>query len=269
VSLSFYLQDTRSLLRDSNSLFLSDQQLTRWVNQGRSQVAKRTSCLRALVSGQSSLGNAAQPGFMIPGAIIPGIMPGATANGVNIAGNVATVTGTFNAIPGVERYPYEYANPLMRASEAGLKKVINVLQVSVSWGAARPAMNWLPWEDLQAYARSYNFGVTSYPYYWSCTNEGENGQVWLFPVPSQGGINGEMEWDTFCTPSDLNSDSDYDAIPDGFQSAVKYYAAGLSYYGSGRMGQARLMMDLFADDLGIARFATDQGKVAEWYWTAP
>jgi hypothetical protein len=77
-----------------------------------------------------------------------------------------------------------------------------------------------------------------------------------------------MEWDTLCVPSDLNTDSDHDAIPEVFKGAVKYYAAGMSFYGSGRTGQARLMMDLFADDLGIARFATDSGKVPDWYSTA-
>jgi hypothetical protein len=221
-----------------------------------------------LVTGQSPIGSAAQTGAMIPGAIVPGTLPGAVANAVNLGGNAATVTNSFNAIAGVEMYPYAYANPYARAQSQGIKAIINVLSLSVSWGSARPALNWLPWEDLQAYARSYNFGVTSYPYYWSCTNEGENGQVWLFPVPSQGGPNGEMEWDTLCVPSDLTSDSDYDAIPDGFKGAVKYYAAAMSFWGSGRTGQARLMLDLFADDLGIARFSTDSGKVEEWYWTA-
>jgi hypothetical protein len=265
VTLAYYLQDARSLLRDSNALFLPDRQLIRWCNLGRRKVAQHTMCLRLLVSGQSPLGSAAQPGIMIPGAFTPGVLPDPTAGGVNLVGAPATVSNRFNTIPWVEKYSYEYANPFARAQRAGVKGIVNVLAVSVAWGAARPAMNWVPWEDLQAYARSYNFGVTSFPYLWSCTNEGENGHVWLFPAPSQGGMQGEMEWDTLCTPSDLNDDSDHDAISEPFRGAVKYYAAGLSYYGSGRMGQARLMMDLFADDLGVARFATDAGKVADWY----
>jgi hypothetical protein len=265
--LSDYLTDTRSLLRDNSALFLSDKQLKRWIMLARRKVAQHTSCLRVLVTGQSPFGTSAQPGNMTPGAFVPGTLPGAVANNVNLAGQKSTDTNSFNTITGVEMYPYGYANPYARAQSQGIDHIINVLNVAVTWGSSRPMMTWMPWEDLQAYARSYNLGVTSFPWIWSCTNEGDNGQVWLFPAPSQGGPNGEMEWDTLCVPSPLATDSDYDAIPEGFQGAVKYYAAGMAYYGSGRMGQARLMMDLFADDLGIARFATDSGKVADWYGT--
>jgi signal transduction histidine kinase len=57
-------------------------------------------------------------------------------------------------------------------------------------------------------------------------NDGAMGEVWLFPVPS---FAMEMEVDCFAIPSDLNSDSDFDVIPDGFKTAVKYYAANLLF----------------------------------------
>lgn len=263
-NLSYYRQDAGALLRDSNHLFTPLTQLDRWINLARREVAAITGCLRVLVSGQSPFGTGAQPGFAIPGGAIPGMLPGNNAAGSNVSGAPYTTSNSFQVIPGVELYPYAYANQYAVKQAAGIKGIVNVMNVAVSWGSVRPALAWMPWEDLQAYARSYNVGVTSFPLVWSCTDEGENGKVWLFPVPSQGGINGEMEWDTLCVPSDLTSDKDYDAIPDGFKNAVKYYAAYLAFLPA-RPGHAELMRSLFTDQLGISRAASDTGKTVEWY----
>ena len=260
--LTDYIIDTQALIRDANGLFTSTTQLTRWINHARKQIANRTGCLRVLVTGQSPFGSTSQPGIGVPGAIIPGMLPDNQPNGANASGAVATTSNSFQTIVGTEFYPYGFANPYVKAQAAGIKGIVNVMNVAVSWGGIRPALDWQPWEDLQAYARSYNLGVTSYPFLWSCTNESENGQVWLFPVPSQ---QMEFEWDCLCVPSDLYADTDYDAIPDGFKAAVKYYAAFLAYLGSQRFGQARVMHDLFEDQLGISRYATDNGKTPDWY----
>lgn len=260
MALNFYLQDAGSLLHDSQHLFTPVDQLTRWINLARRQVAARTGCLRALITGQAPYGTGAQPGNMIPGAAIPGTVPGNLPAVNNVA--PATPLGGFNTITGVELYPFEYANPYLRVGNQGYKGIVDVMNVAVSWGGMRPALYWMPWQDLQAYARSYNIGVTSYPFLWSVSNEGENGKVWLFPYPNSAL---DMEWDVLCAPTDLNTDDDYDSIPDGFKNAVKYYAAGMAYLGSQRTGQWRIMMDAFADQLGISRFATDSGKVAGYY----
>lgn len=261
MSLSNYLQDSRSLLFDSLGLFTPDQQLIRWINLGRRQAAQRTGCIQRMITGQSAFGASAQPGSIIPGGMQPGALPGAFANAQQNAPQ-----NSFQAYVGIERYPYQlFANPYLKTQHAGCESVIDVLSVSVSWGSIRPSLAWMPYMDLQAYARAYATLVTSYPYFWSTLNDGENGEVWLFPVPSQ---TMEMEWQVYAVPSDLNTDSDYDALPKGFTNSVKFYAAAMAFLGRNKFLQAQLMMNSFTDALGIARTAVDSGKVSNYYYTA-
>ncbi|HEY4355948.1 MAG TPA: hypothetical protein VGN16_09390 [Acidobacteriaceae bacterium] len=263
-TLGWYLNDTSALLHDQSYSFTSQDQLTRWINEARRQAAQRTGCIMRVIQGQSAFGASAQAGSIIPGGMQPGALPDSAPNAQSGA-----TTNSFNTINGVERYPYQgFVNPVLRAQHAGVKAVVDTIACSVCWGGGpggspRPSLAWLPWEDLQAYARAYANLVTSYPFYWSVLNDGENGELWLFPTPSQAM---EIELQVFCVPKDLNNDSDYDAIPDGFANAIKFGAAALAYMTSRRYGQAQIMMDMFNDRLGTARVATDMGKTPNFYY---
>ena len=258
--LSNYLEDTAELINDLNYSFTSKRQMTRWVNEARKTVAKQTGCVRRLISGQSAFGASAQPGFAIPGAAQPGALPnatpGGTTNGVS--------TNLMQTIPNVERYPYEgFFNPALQAQYAGVDKVIDIIELSINWGGVdRPVLDWMPWDDLQAYARAYSVLNTAYPAVWSCYNDGSQGEVWVFPTPSQAG---EIEADVFCLPKDVYADSDFDAIPHGMQDAVKYAAAELAFMSRGLYQQAQLMSGKFQEKLGVARVAFDRGKTATYY----
>lgn len=247
--MNWYLADASSLLRDWGFQFTSQARLTRWVNAGRKQVAKHSQCLRALVTGQAPFGAAANPGGMTPGSFAPGVLPDAR----------------FNAILNTERYSYEYAKPFLQASNAGYKSINDVFGVAVSWANFRPAMRWMPWDELQAYARSYATLVSSYPLAWSNFGSGTSGQVWLWPPPSQ---NCEMEWDCTCLPFDLVTDDTYDAIPDSFTDGVKYYAAGMAMLGSFRYQQADVMFKLFMAHVAADQDASEGGKVPDYYYTS-
>lgn len=247
-----YINDTQALLHDTSGLFTPVSQLTRWINQARRQVAYRTACLRVLVAGNAAWGSGAEPGVLTPGAALPNQSQG---------GNAAYPT--FTTIANVERYPFAYANPIIAQQDSGIKGIVDVFSVAVSWGGARPALSWLPWDELQAYGRSFNFGITSYPFYWSTYGDGENGEVWLFPIPTQ---NLEMEWDTTCVPSELTDDDAKEPLPEAFRPAVKYYAAHLAYVGSQRPSYSQMMLQMFQEILGIGRVASDRGKVRNYYW---
>lgn len=265
-SLSQYNEETRDLVRDSNSLFYSDAQINRYINSARYQVCKVTACLQVLVSGQSPFGSASQAGFAIPGATVPGMLPGNNPGGANASGGISTTTNSFNTTPGVERYPFSFANPYIQAANGGYKGIIDVQDVSVSWGGIRPPLAWWPFADLQAYARSYNLGVTSYPSIWSTFGDGDKGQVWLFPIPSQGGIVGEMEWLCSCAPKPLYSNDDPEAIPDNFTDAVKFFAAFLACLNAQKMGHAVINLNYFNDFLGLDRVSSDRGKVSSYFF---
>ena len=73
-----------------------------------------------------------------------------------------------------------------------------------------------------------------------------------------------MEWDVIALPKPLYTDNDYEILSDNFATAVKFGAAAYAYINS-RPEQARIMMDNFADTLGVGRFSSDYGKVSNYY----
>jgi hypothetical protein len=167
-------------------------------------------------------------------------------------------------IVGVERYPYRgFFTPFLTAQYAGVNGIYDAITCAVNWGGvSRPVLDWMPWDDFQAYCRSYSVLTTAYPAVWSVFNDGPEGEIWLFPIPSQAC---EIELDVSASPSDLNSDDDFDAIPAGFQEGIKYKAAAIGFEMTGRYAQAQALEDRFADNLGIARVAVDRGKTPSYY----
>ena len=260
-ALSNYLADTAALLRDANYLFNSQTQLTRYINLARDQVAKETGCLRVLISGQAPYGNSANPGNLIPGAGQPG----------------SPLFQNFTTLSGTEKYSYGYAVPFLKACNAGVRGIVDVIDVAVSWGSFRPVLNWMPWDEIQAYARAINYLNTSYPLVWSSNGSGSKGQVWLFPIPQQqattstGDVTspsptGEFEWDVTCLPTYLYSNDDYEALPDSVTDAVAFMAAHYAFLGSQRYGMAATMRSLYEERLGISNVAGDRGKSDSYYY---
>ena len=263
-----YVQDTTNLLNDQALVFTPLAQLTRWINNARSDIAKATGCIQRLLTGQSALGTSAQPGYIIPGAMQPGALPNAIPAISNPLASLSASQNNLMTIPGVERYPYQgLFNPLLQAQYAGVKGVIDTVSLSIAWESSyRPALRWLPWEDFQAYCRAFANQTTSYPCVWSVFNDGEQGEVWLFPVPSQAN---EMEAYVTCVPLPIYSDDDYDALPEEMHEAVKYKAASLVFMSAQRYGQAQIMQGEYLQTLGMNVVARDRGKTGNFYWTAP
>ena len=247
MSLQSYQLDTAALLHDNSNLFTPLFQLNRWINQARDQLAMDTACLRVLAAGQAPFGTGAQAGSAVPGGAVAGQPP----------------TNGFMTIPGQEKYPYAFANEYVTAQNRGIRGVGDVFNVAVSWGGSiRPVQNWMPWDELQAYARSYNIGVFSYPFVWSNRGSGENGEIWLWPAPS---VVTEMEWDCICLPSYLYSNDDYEPIPRTFRKAVKFYAASLAFEASNRPDRAQRMQQRYMESGVTAAGASERARVPDYY----
>lgn len=265
MSLSDYILDTSALLHDGSNLFTSKSQLTRWINETRRQIARQTGCVRRLIAGQSAFGANSQPGDFIPGAAQPGALPGNFPSSSSAA-VVGAAVNSLQTIPGVERYGYVgFFNPYAQQTYAGIKGIVDIIALSVNWGGAvRPSLNWAPWEDLQAYARAYATLVTSYPYWWSVYNDGEMGEVWLFPAPSTAG---DIEADASCVPADLYSDDDFDAIPGEFHNVIKYGAAALAMMSKRNYLDAQIMDAKLFERTGVSVVARDRGKTRSFYYS--
>lgn len=268
MGLQFYIQDTTALLHDQRMVFTPEAQLVRWINEARVLLAKETGCVRRLITGQSAFGASAQPGAIIAGAMQPGALPSALPSTSNPVFPLGTAQNTLQTIAGVERYPYQgFWNPFAQQQYAGIKGVLDVNNLSVSWGGNfRPSLTWMPWDDLQAYCRSYSNQTTAYPSVWSVYNDGEFGEIWLFPVPSQPN---EIEADAYCVPADIYSDDDFDAIPSEMRDCIKYKAAALAFLAAQKFGQADMMEQRFAQTAGIDVVARDRGKTRNYYYRTP
>lgn len=266
--LSDYVVEVQELVRDSNNQFTSLPAMKRYINRARVETAKRSACLQALVTGQSAFGTSSQPGYAIPGAMVPGALPDSNPDNENEPGADATASNGFVTISGVELYSYQYAKPFLQKQYQGYNSVIYVSSVAVSWGGQKPMLNWMPWDDLQAYCRAVNLGVSSYPFVWSQKGVGENGQIWLYPIPTNL-ASGTMDWECICTPLPLYSDSDYEALPEIYQNCVSYYAAYKCFMSQQRTGMAQIMLGQFEEKLQINGVASDWGHITSYYTTAP
>ena len=169
--LAEYLNDASVLLNDVNFSFTSQNQLTRWLNTGRDELVMRTGCLRRLITGQSAFGASAQPGFAVPGGMQPSAVPDPTPAGT-ITG--AATTLNMQTIAGQERYPYVgFFNPVLKAQHAGCDRVLDTIALSVNWGGVnRPTLDWMPWDDFQAYCRAYAVLNSAYPSVWAVYGDG-------------------------------------------------------------------------------------------------
>lgn len=268
MQLSTYVRDTAELLNDTNHLFWSLAQVQRYVNRGRYIIAQKTQCIRCLINGQAPFGTSSQPGSIIPGAMVPGTLPSSYPGTT-----LSTDTNTFQTISGVEKYSFDYAKPFLQAQYAGVKAITDVESVSVSWGGYRPSLDFMPFADLEAYARVLAIGVFSYPFCWSSLGTGEKGDVWLFPVPSVGiqdvgvGNQGLMDWLVNCVPKDLYTDSDPDALPEPFNRHACLYAAAWGYLRAKQYENSRILQQQLADELGVDVFSSDSGKTQSFYWS--
>lgn len=271
--LSEYLNDTAVLLNDSGYSFNSRFQVTRWINEARRLLAMKTGCVQRLITGQSAWGAQSQAGSAIPTAVQPGAVPGAFNFGTASVGTasyavappVGAALGPLMTIAGVERYPYEgFFNSYLQAQHAGCDKVNDVVSIAVNWGGvSKPTLDWLAWDDFQAYCRAYAVNNQSYPACWSVLNDGTAGEIWLFPIPSQPC---EMEVYATVLPKPLYSDDDFDAIPDSFNDVVKFGATALAFMATNRYANAELMIQQGGGYVVTQRAAADRGKTRSYYF---
>jgi hypothetical protein len=249
MNLSQYIRDTARLLRDRSNILTPVDELTDYINQGRNDVARLTGCIRCLVAGNAPFGGGATPGLAIPGAATPGAAD--------------TTILTFSTIASVEKYHFGYAKPFLHAQFEGVDSVSDLIEVAVSWGSAsRPVMEWCSFEELQALSRIYSVGVFTYPFKAALQGDGANQVLFLFPVP---GLQLEMEWDATCLPKPLRTNNDYEAIPEPYDNAVKFFAAMYAFQATQRYGSATMMENMGLSLLGSDRVATERGRVPSYY----
>ena len=135
--------------------------------------------------------------------------------------------------PGQEIYNFSGFNTVINGVNPGIKSLIAIQSVSISYGIAKPTLDQCSFSEMQAYLRSTGIGQTSFPQVWAQYGQGSTGSLFLWPIPS---VYASMDVDAYCLPIDLVDDSTPEAIPYPWTDCVPYYAAFMAF-------QAKRMRD--------------------------
>ena len=300
--LTAYTTDTLDLLHDPNSTYFSTTQVTNYINRARNRIAGRSQSVRILLSGGvitaisilsggsgysgtatvtiSGAGQQAQATATISGGAVNsitlvnggwGYITGTTTT-VEVTGSgggsnatfTVTTDNSLTTVPGQEVYQFSTANTLA-ADTSGVLEVMAVFSVACAWGAnaaMKPLLIPKIWTEFQAYFRSYNTGMESFPTIWSQYAQGVMGSIYLWPLPSQYS---QMDWDCSCLPVALVTDSTPEAIPYPWQAAVPYYAAELAFRDAQRPDDAKTMHAEFERRMQEAVTMSTMAFVPDYY----
>lgn len=295
-----YLQDAQRLLNDPKEEKYSLFDLRKFVNRARRQLAAESQCIRFMVPSSGSFasvsvktcgeGYTSPPKVEVPmpGAWGVGFTPADITVGINSLGQVCsakinnpgsgyvnvtltleggggtgaelswTLTPFLSTVANKEVYNFQDYNALL---PVGLREILAIQNISVSWGGIKPTMRHLDFSAFQAYLRAYNTQSTNWPAVWAQYGQGVQGSAYLNPIPS---MQMQMEWDTYCLPSDLITDADPEWIPYPFTHAVPYYAA---YWASipSSTDMANFFRQLYKEAIKEARSWSDVVVFPDFY----
>lgn len=302
MQLSEYITSVQDILHDPNANFYSIDQLTRWINRARHQVAQRGRCVRQLPPTSGSLSsvtvNTGGSGYSVaptvtisaPDAVRGGVQatavatvgsglvtaitvvnagagyvatPTVTIDGVGTgAMATAVVTGHVTTQVGQESYDLATIAAIQAARVPGLGDLLGIQSVSVSWGALKPTLQYTDWSTFQAYLRSNNVGYQNYPQFWSMYGQGVSGSFFLWPIPSMVTA---MDVDCYFDVQDLSSSQTNDRIVKPWNEPCFYYAAYLAYLNAQRVDDARTMAGEYVRLANEARATVSPDRTPDPY----
>lgn len=279
MGLNSYLQQTQRLLHDPQAQYFLTADLTAFINIARSQIAIESQSIRVLISGYvdsvavtaggasyassstiSLAGGSGGVGAVFTPTIVGGaitlatkVAPGSGFDAATVAtlvdptgaGSgatlVPTVLGQNLMVVGQEVYTFASRNAAAQLTP-GVQAIHGVFSIAASWGSSKPTLGRKSWGEFQAKYRAWANGWLNNPVAWAQYGQGAAGTVYLAPIPSSAF---SMDWDAFCVPIALNSDSDTEALPYPWTDAVPYYAAYLALANAQRSGDSESMFQQY------------------------
>jgi hypothetical protein len=300
-----YLKQVRRMTNDQRVGMLDEGNLTEYVNRARREVAMRTFAIRVLtpVSGavvsvtmiQQGVGYTANAVAVITPPDFPsGFAPkpnGDQALAIPIVQDGQIVACdisyggsgyyqpqiTFNDLHGVGASAQLNVSPINIMSEGqevypfssidlsaspGVASIIAVKSVSVLYANWRYSLACPSFSSYQAALRSFPFQYKYVPFYMAQYGRGTKGSFFMYPQPSGPW---QMEWDTFCLPSDLEDDQSVEALPEPFTDAVPFMATYFAYLQLQNLNAAKFYDQEFSKWLNRHAVATLPGRVSNPY----
>lgn len=299
--LNTYLQQTQTLLNDISETSYNRADLVNYINEARSQIAGEGQCVRAIpfvgtVQNvyTSTNGTGGTPGTGYPlvfvgtatsaatgtydvqsdgtvtNIIIVSGGTGYTATPSVVFGGAGYTSGTapqgyaqlssgIFCVPNQEVYNFSDIN---LSNIPGVSNIIAVRSIALLWNTYRFVMIRHSFSKYQALIRTYTNTFSDVPRVASQFGQGENGSVYIYPVPNSNYI---MEWDCIFDVKPLVDDTTYEAIPAPWNTPVQYYAASKAFEGAGDLDRADKMFERFERFMKRARAQTTPGVAVNWY----
>jgi len=292
-SLFSYMQDLQTLMADAKQELLDPQDLVRFINIGRREVAMRAQCIRVLppTSGSIQQITVTNPGsgYTNPTVTISypdypsGLLPypnglQATATAELFLGGISTInitnggSGYYQPIvtitdptgSGAETsIVLTYINQVSQGQEVypfsgvDLSMFPGVGEIFMVKSVSLVYANYrysLPFYDFS----TYQARIRQYPFQYQYvpvifSQFGQGASGSLYMYPLPS-QSYQAEWDCFCWPQDLEDDQGVEAIPDPWTEAVPYMAAYRAYLSLQNHNSARNMLALF--DQFVTRYGT-------------
>ena len=298
-----YLRQLQRFIRDAKQELIDPEDLMDYVNKARREVAMRSQCLRRLTPISGSIISASVvaggSGYTAPTVSISapdfpsGQLPypnGAQAVGIatQIGGTITAVNFSFGGagyfVPqasivdphgagasisltispinllnlGQEVYPFSGVD---LSAFPGIKSIYMIRSVSVIYSNYRYSVPMYSFSTYQAFIRQFPFQYSYVPTLCSQFGQGGDGSLYAYPFPSQ---TYQWEWDCSCLPTDLETDQDFEAIPDPWRDAVPFLAAYYCFGELQNLNAARYYKEEFTD--WVHRFS---GHARPGRWTNP
>ena len=188
-----------------------------------------------------------------------------TATVVDLAGTgsgavVTLQVSSINVVTqGREQYPLSEIDVSMFP---GVDSVYMVHGLTIIYSNYRYALPQYDFSTYQAKVRQYPFQYPYVPTFCSQTQQGADGIMFLYPLPSQ---TYQAEYDCFCLPQDLVAPNSQDVIPKPWDDAVPYFAAHIIFMELQNLNYAKFYLDLY--DKMLVRYSTAArwGRVTNMY----
>ena len=285
MTLNDYLADTQTFLADSNQEMLDPQDIIKYVNRARREIAIRTQCVRVLtpitgaviggsvVSGGS--GYTSSPTITLTAPDFPsgqGPYPNGSQGSVTAVVSGGSITGVNVSYGGAGYWQPSFSITDSTGTGATVTPTLSTLN-QLSQG--KEVYNFSdadlsPFPGVQSiYAiQSVSILYSGFRYSLICYSFSTYqaliriwAQQWQYVpcvVAQYGqGTNGsfymypipsqayQMEWDCYCLPQDLITDLSVEALPDPWTDAVAYWAAHLCYLSLQNFNAAKFYEDMF------------------------
>jgi len=225
--LATYIADTQNLLNDANSQFFAVTTLTNYINRARRKIAAASGCVRVMIHAKTQANQEVY--------------------------SFADWKAVAQMSPGVE---YILA--------------VRTLAIAIGpgSGAWKPTWQRLVFSDFQTRFRVWNhafIGTISYPGWYAQYSFGENGSIYLAPIPA---MVQPMELDCSCQAFPLENDDDVEPIPQPWSDAVPYYSAWLCLLQQQRREDAAAMLQIFQAELPFCASVVSPQMITNPYGAA-